>query len=330
LCGYIAASKITESNSPAAYACRNAGAVGRYGRQVREPPPDVDADDLLAVVRSEWDRTIERLEHLPLGFGAHHWAAYGVAQPVLFVTLDRLDATRSAADLGAAYSAAVALYEAGLDFVLAPLPSTGGSPIVRFGDGAVSCTPWRSGTSGGELDEAWTRRALARLHAVAPPLGIPRWKPLVAPTFAADVSRRLEQPWGPGPYADRARYAVGEHIADVTRWSNRYHALAQRARTRTWVATHGEPHSDNQLLTPQGRYLLDWESLKLAPRERDLRDLVDAGAPVDADPDMVVMFDLEWRLDEIRQYTAWFAAEHHGTEDDAIAFGGLIEELTRG
>jgi spectinomycin phosphotransferase len=95
------------------------------------------------------------------------------------------------------------------------------------------------------------------------------------------------------------------------------------------VATHGEPHSDNQMLTPRGRYLVDWESLKLAPRERDLRELVDAGAPVGADPDMVEMFDLEWRLEEIREYTAWFAAEHHGTEDDQIAFAGLIHELTR-
>jgi spectinomycin phosphotransferase len=83
------------------------------------------------------------------------------------------------------------------------------------------------------------------------------------------------------------------------------------------------------MLTPQGRYLLDWESLKLAPRERDLRELVDAGIPVGADPDMVEMFDLDWRLDEIDQYTAWFAGEHHGTEDDRIAFDGLVEELTR-
>jgi spectinomycin phosphotransferase len=95
------------------------------------------------------------------------------------------------------------------------------------------------------------------------------------------------------------------------------------------VATHGEPHSDNQLLTPQNRYLLDWESLKLAPPELDLRVLADAGAEVDADPEMVELFDLEWRLDEINQYVAWFAGEHHGTEDDRIAFNGLLNEMSR-
>ena len=44
---------------------------------------------------------------------------------------------------------------------------------------------------------------------------------------------------------------------------------------------------------------------------------------------MVELFDLEWRLDEISQYAAWFAAPHTGNRDDEIAFGGLRDELTR-
>ncbi len=39
---------------------------------------------------------------------------------------------------------------------------------------------------------------------------------------------------------------------------------------------------------------------------------------------MLELFDLEWRLDEIDQYAAWFAAPHTGTADDEIAFGGLV------
>ena len=39
---------------------------------------------------------------------------------------------------------------------------------------------------------------------------------------------------------------------------------------------------------------------------------------------MVEMFDLEWRLDEISQYAAWFAAPHTGTASDEVAFGGLM------
>ena len=296
---------------------------------MRAPPPNLDTEDLLAAVRTGWSGRVDRLTYLPVGFGSHHWTAYVAEQPSLFVTVDRVDSTRTIEDRESAYAGAIALRGAGLEFVLAPLLSNTGSPIVRFWDGALSCTPWQVGTSGGELDATWTPHALARLHALAPPPGIPRWRPLVTPEFAADVQRSLLSPWGPGPYADQARRAVGEHIAELARWTERYHELARTALERTWVATHGEPHSDNQMLTPHGRYLLDWESLKLAPPERDLRDLVDAGVPVGADPDMVELFDLEWRLDEIDQYTAWFAGEHHGAEDDRIAFAALIDELTR-
>lgn len=296
---------------------------------MREPPPDLDTDDLLAAVRSGWDTDVSRVKHVAVGFGAHHWAAYVANRPALFVTFDRLQPTRRAEDLEAAYAGAIALRLAGLEFVLAPLLSTTGSPIVRFGSGALSCTPWLDGKSGGSLDVEWTSRALARLHAGPPPDAIPRWKPLVPPDFVHDIERLLTPPWGPGPYAESARNAVAEHLADLARWTTRYHELATQARTRTWVATHGEPHSDNQLLTEWGRYLLDWESLRLAPPERDLRELVDTDAPVDANPEMVEMFDLEWRLDEINQFASWFAAEHRGTADDRIAFDALLDELNR-
>ena len=44
---------------------------------------------------------------------------------------------------------------------------------------------------------------------------------------------------------------------------------------------------------------------------------------------MIEMFDLEWRLDEVAQYAAWFAAPHAGSEDDRVAFEGLLTELDR-
>ena len=60
--------------------------------------------------------------------------------------------------------------------------------------------------------------------------------------------------------------------------------------------------------------LVDWESLALAPRERDLRPLVGSGFAdlVDPDPGCSRCFDLEWRLDEIAQYADWFFSAHTG------------------
>jgi spectinomycin phosphotransferase len=114
-------------------------------------------------------------------------------------------------------------------------------------------------------------------------------------------------------------------------WTARYHALVAQAAGLTWVPTHGEPHAGNQLVTASGVLLVDWESLSLAPRERDLGPLIAAGYADAVAPDwaMVELFDLEWRLDEVAQYADWFAAPHSGTASDAVAFEGLVEELER-
>ncbi|MDX6359847.1 MAG: spectinomycin phosphotransferase [Nocardioidaceae bacterium] len=296
---------------------------------MREPPPDLADRDLLHAVREHWDGDIAEVAHLPLGFGAHHWAAYGDAVPRLFVTLDGLAPHHSAESLEAAYVGAPTLHDQGLAFVLAPLPATGGAFTVPLRGRALSCTPWVSGESGGPLDGPWTSAALARLHATTPPAGLPRWRPLVESDFAEATAALVARAWGPGPYADTARDAVRRHLADLDRWTQRYHHLAEVAGGRAWVATHGEPHSGNQLLASHGRLLVDWESLRLAPAERDLRTLADAGVATEADPEMLELFDLEWRLDEISQYAARFAAPHPGGPDDEIAFGGLLDELER-
>jgi spectinomycin phosphotransferase len=296
---------------------------------VREPPPEAPDDAVLDAVRRAWDDTADRVAYQPVGFGAHHWAAYAGARPLLFVTLDRLEPKRTAARLEAAYAGAAALFEAGLEFVLAGRQTREGRFTVPFVGGALSCTPWRQGSPDDPLDVAWTTAALGRLHAVEPPPGLPPWLPRVGPDFAETTAALTRQDWGPGPFAARARDAVRAHLADLEGWTRRYHHLADVARSRAWVATHGEPDSGNQLLTPEGRLLVDWESLKLAPAELDLRTLLDADPQTAVDHEMVDLFDLEWRLEEISEYTAWFAAPHTGTADDEIAFGGLLEELGR-
>jgi spectinomycin phosphotransferase len=296
---------------------------------MREPPAGVTDTELLDAVRAGWESSVSHVEHVPLGFGAHHWAAYDAHGPRLFVTLDRLEPKRSAGQLEAAYAGTQQLRDAGLEFVLPPVRSRTGGFTVPLGAAALSCTPWRDGGSPETLDVAWTADALARLHAVTPPPAIPQWVPVVAADFAGTTAALAGRPWGPGPQAAAARQAVTEHVCDIARWTARYHHLAVVAREQTWVASHGEPHSDNQLISGDEHFLVDWESLRLAPAERDLRVLLEAGADVEVDAAMVEMFDLEWRLDEINEYAAWFAAPHTGTGDDEIAFGGLLDELTR-
>ena len=136
----------------------------------------------------------------------------------------------------------------------------------------------------------------------------------------------------PCPLAEEARTAIADHDDAITRWTGRYHELADLALAHqvSWVPTHGEPHNDNQVVDAHGPRLVDWESLALAPRERDYADLLTAGAGdrLDADPAMVELFALDWRLSEIDEYARWFAAPHTGSDDDHTALEGLHEELS--
>lgn len=305
---------------------------------VQEAPGELSEGDVLALVRSSWDERASAAAHLPLGFGAHHWRIDVGDRPRLFATYDRFGARHDRGTLTAAYASAIALAESGLEFALVPQRSRSGQVLVPLADGALSCTPWVDGEVVGEgpLTDAATVAAniadLARLHACDPPDGVPRWSPQVDQDLPERLAALASSGQHAGPYGQPARQAVAERWREIEDWTRRYERLAVAAGRRTWVVTHGETHTRNQLRTADGIRFVDWESVKLAPRERDLATLVQAGfgTAVAADPEMVELFDLEWRLAEIDEYAHWFAAPHTGTADDRVAYEGLLDELERG
>ncbi len=304
---------------------------------MREEPLHVSDDDVHRLLWAHWLPDVERVSHLPVGFGAWHWQAWVGETPTLFVTLDRLGERHTDKTLEGAYGAAAQLASRGLSFVLPNRRTLLGRCTVPLGEDRLSVTPWHEGTSGdGSFDDdyraAETAAMLTRLHSETPPPSLPRWRPLVHPQFAFRLENRTARPWESGPFAEYARSALRERLPQIREWTSAYLALAARTDESTWVPTHGEPHTRNQLVTDSGTFLVDWESARLAPRERDLAVLVEHGYGhlVEADPAMLEMFDLEWRLDEISQYAAWFEAPHAGTESDEVALAGLHHELRRG
>lgn len=254
----------------------------------------------------------------------------------MFVTLDQLEPRHTATSLEAAYAGAAALAASGLDVVCAPLPAQSGRFTVDVGVGVLSVTPWLEGRSPTEAEasEPWHVRevalALTALHRAAPPAGLRSWTPRVGPEFADELRVRTAKPWTSGPLAEEARGALSAHEAAIRSWTGRYLELAEVACSRrdSWVPTHGEPHNDNQVMTADGVRLVDWESLALAPPERDHADLLATASDLlFSDPAMVELFVLDWRLSEIAEYARWFAAPHTGSDDDHTALEGLYEEL---
>lgn len=303
-------------------------------------PSFIDDDAIARAVADHWLPATTAVEHLPWGFGAHHWRARGAGGEALFVTLDQLAPRHTAESLEAAYAGAAALAAAGLAVVCAPLPAASGRFTVGVGPGVLSVTPWLDGRSPTAAEAREPRHlaevvaALAALHQTTPPEGLPRWRPRVGPGFADELRARTAAAWTSGPLAEEARAAIAARGAAIGRWTARYLELGDVARSRqdSWVPTHGEPHHANQVVVAGGLRLVDWESLALAPRERDYASLLGtaAGAALAPDPAMVELFALDWRLSEIAEYARWFAAPHTGNDDDHVALQGLHEELSDG
>lgn len=304
-----------------------------------DPPHDLTDAEVLACVQENWASEATAAAYQPVGFGAHHWRVTGPGVD-LFVTVDDLFPRHSRASLEGAYATAVDLAAQGLEFVLAGQTSQSGTMMVPLGDRAASAVGWQNGATGHgpfaseSQASAWAAR-LARLHTAQAPGELPRWSPQVPTDLADRLARAVASPW-PEPLGETARAAVADHMAAIERWAATYHRQARDCDPATWTVTHGEPHTRNILKTARAEFLVDWESVKLAPRERDFAPLLEAGlawlpAYDGGTPDWqtVEMFDLEWRLDEIHQYAAWFRAPHAGNSSDHEALKGLQEELAR-
>lgn len=292
-------------------------------------PEDLSVATVASLVRAHWDGEVDAAVHLPVGAGAWHWAADAGGQRRWFVTADAVD-ERPAERLARAYAAARDLAAAGLEFVLAGQPTTSGALVVPVGRYVLSVVRWTSGRAGpfGPHEPAalqQVRERLARLHAAAPPPGCPVWRP--GPPRRAELEHaltRLDEPWEDGPYGPPTRDLLRQHGTAVRRQLSRFDQLAARAGhvRASWVVTHGEPHAANVIHTSVGPVLCDWESVVIAPAERDLRDVGRAGRP-----EFLELFDLEWSLWEVGDYAWRFGRPHPGSADDERFFGGFVEEL---
>jgi spectinomycin phosphotransferase len=158
---------------------------------------------------------------------------------------------------------------------------------------------------------------LGRLHAAAAPdveragLGLPGRDELRA---ALD---ELGRPWNAGPYGEPVRGLLAGRRQRIERMLGEYDRLAALLPGEDeWVVTHGEPHPGNVIRTADGLRLIDWDTVRLAPRERDLW-LVAAGG---GDPDALAFYRLRWTLADVAGFVADLRAPHGAGGDAGAAW----------
>lgn len=324
-------------------------------------PSDLDRCALATLLERHWALGEIELEYLPVGFGAHHWLAADARGARWFVTADDLDAgfqhgpdaDSALAALERAYRTAAALRDgAQLEFVVAPSPDADGALTRRLSDRyAVTVSPYLEGesTSYGAYESAEERRAmgrvLGRLHAATGriPPDLPRTDDFAVPARDAlmEALRDLDRPWVSGPFGEPARLLLRRNARDVERRLEQYDELAEAVgeRSQPWVITHGEPHRANVVRGARGAvFLVDWDTTLLAPRERDLRMVLDedmtgwdeyvAGAgPVELDERAMLLYRTWWDLADTALFVDRFRRPHGRTEDDQASWRALTSYL---
>lgn len=321
-------------------------------------PEDLHEGALAGALQRGWGIGVAAMAYRAVGWGSHHWEVGGADGTRWFVTVDELGQKRlltsESADEGfarltASLSSAVALKDAGLDFVLAPLPLAEGRPAVRLGERfSVAVYPFVQGESFAWGEWAPGQRARlaemlaavhmappeARRHALAEEFAIPFRDELEAGCSGRGISDR-------GPYALPLGRLLAEHATAIRRTLQRYDDLVVTARAMPArnVLTHGEPHPGNTMLTADGWRLIDWDTVLIAPPERDLwsldpgdgsiLDAYAATAGVTPVPALLELYRLGWDVKDMAVDAARLLGPHTGTADDDKAWKLLSSMIQR-
>ena len=340
---------------------------------MRDRPAGVTGTDLVHALADGWGIRATALRYAPVGGGSYHWVVRDDQGERQFVTVDDLDdkgwlgRSRPAvfAGLRAAMDAAVTLRrEAALGFIVAPVPALDGQALRPLGARhAVAVFPFLRGVAGrfGEVFSAPDRDELmvmlAALHRVDPknpqnpknpknPVAVRLPRCEFGLPWRGDLEaalRELGRPWRGGPFAEPARAllagAAGQlrrRLETLDRWASGAAAAGEA------VITHGEPHPGNVIRVGRQIMLVDWDTVGLAPPERDLwlvasetgdelrRYTELTGRTVDATA--LELYRLRWALDDISCFVRDLRRPHRrtaGTEHAWQSLEGAIAQVTR-
>jgi hypothetical protein len=320
--------------------------------------PDELSDRLLVdVLGASWGLQVDDIEYAAVGFGSHHWRITADGQR-WFVTVDDLATKRRHRDepaeaaarrLSAALETAWLLRESGMDAVVAPIRTLAGSILETIGSRfAMALYPFVEGTTHmwGTYPDRTERLAvldiLAQLHGAMEPARSTALVDDLTIDHRDELDAalaELDNPWAGGPFGEPARALVSVHagaIRGVLEHRDRLAAIAGGEPERM-VLTHGEPHRGNTITTGSGVALIDWDTVLVAPPERDLWSLVAEDASIADDygtrtgvtlrEEILELYTLSWDIAEISIYLGEFRQPHAETEDTRVAWEALEEHL---
>lgn len=304
--------------------------------------PDIKDRDMIDRLQTGYRLDIEQIEFLPLG-ADRNTAVYRVttrAQTPYFLKLRRGDIDR------AGVTVPKYLSDHGLQQVIPPLETLTGQLWIGLGDFTAILYPFVEGQNGFQrslTDRQWLEfgTTLRRFHDTDFPPAVtadvpreafsPRWREMVR-GFLGEVKVKTFQE----PVAAETAAFLGAKSAETLELVERTERLARvlRERPREFVLCHADIHGWNLLLEATGAfYMVDWDTLIFAPRERDLM-FIGAGLEgrgrtpgeeetlfyqgygrVDVDPDALSYYRCERIIEDIAVYCEQIFLSDEGGAD---------------
>jgi spectinomycin phosphotransferase len=314
---------------------------------VRERPADIRDSDVAAALARQWALTVQDMSYLPVGFGGYHWRAVDETGSRWFVTVSELAAPQ-VPDLPAAMQTAAWLAaEAGLEFVVAPVPTRAGQVVGTLDSPhALTLFPYLDAAPGrfedpvDDGDRAAIIDMLARLHTAIPQgIQVPGQPLQLANRQAVGQAlASLGVPWNGGPYAEPGRELLARYERPLRQASARFDSLLDRVREAggPCVITHGEPHPGNLLRTRARLCLIDWDTTALACPERDLWWVISGDQDAAryswrtgraVNQDALALYRLRWGLNDLAEFLSQIRGPHQRTADTLVSWTGLQETL---
>jgi len=241
--------------------------------------PNLADEKILACLKSEYGLSAEKIVFLPLG-ADQNTAVYRVVAKEEVVYFLKL---RSGDFNEASVSVPKFLSTLGIKQIVPPLATQTGQLHVNLESYAVILYPFVEGQNGFERnlsDPQWREfgTAMKRFHTAKFPLAITRNIPReqFSPQWCESVKMfliRIDHESFSEPIAREMAVFLKTKSTELLELVKRTELFAHMLQERQleFILCHGDIHAWNLLLTDNGTfYMVDWDTLIFAPRERDL------------------------------------------------------------
>ncbi|MGA7672004.1 MAG: aminoglycoside phosphotransferase family protein [Nitrolancea sp.] len=239
--------------------------------------PNLPDEKITDHIRSEFGLTVESLEFLPIGADADTAVYRAITNETLYFVKLR------GGDFDEMTIVVPHFLEThGISQLIAPIPTNDGHLWTSLDRFAVILSPFVSAQDGFSVemsDEQWVElgRALKRIHHAELPYEVAARLPHETYSDQWRDKVREYQQMLDGTFPDVVSAQLAELMRDrrdvIDELLRRAEQLAgeMRSRSSAFVLCHGDLHGGNILIDAQGAlFIVDWDTLILAPKERDL------------------------------------------------------------